>query len=148
MLLTRFNKFTNAGYESCPRSNHGQWEDHAGSNTAVDTEEIRKLGMGVHITGANLYVISAPGNLCDSNWENIQSTPLDGDPRSYVCCGAFRSLVFECRSLGRRQRILTMLTCGMYCENAVVAPHCVKRTRGLKLVVEHQILLRELRRPF
>jgi hypothetical protein len=66
-LLTRCNKFTNAGNERCPCSNHGQWEDHAGSDTAVDTEEIRELGMGVHITGANLYVISAPGNLCHSN---------------------------------------------------------------------------------
>jgi hypothetical protein len=40
-----------------------------------------------------------------------------------------------------------MLTCGMYCENAVVA-QCVKRTRDLKPEVEHQILLRELRRPY
>jgi hypothetical protein len=35
----------------------------------------------------------------------------------------------------------------MYYENAAVAP-CVKRTRGLKPEVEHQILLQELRRPF
>jgi hypothetical protein len=67
MLLTRCDKFTNAGYERCPRSNHGQWEDHAGSDTAMDAEEIRKLGMGVHITGANLHIISPPGNFRHSN---------------------------------------------------------------------------------
>jgi hypothetical protein len=60
-LLTRCNEFTKAGNERCPRPNHGQWEDHAGDNTAVDSEEIRELGMGVQITGTNLYTISSPG---------------------------------------------------------------------------------------